>query len=238
MFKKYFKSLDLLKAFEKFPLSASIAVLSTCCMIAIIDFEDNNILAKTTIAGYLAFLCAISAEVHRNLSEKVWVLILPFLVFATYYLYLPNDFSDVPRYLEHRYVYRLLGSALILHLIISFIPYLKRSSEEDFWEYNKHLFLRIFESGLFSAIIFLGLSLAILAVDKLFGINVDGKWYARLWIFLIGIFNSLYFLSKFPDIDYNGDTEKPAHAYKVFSQFQLKSITSEKVADLKSPNSP
>lgn len=226
MFKKYFKSLDLLKAFEKFPLSASIAILATCCMIAIIDFEDNNILAKTTIAGYLAFLCSISAEIHKNLTKKAWVLILPLIVFATYFLYLPNDFNDVPRYLEHRYVYRLLGSALILHLIISFIPYLKHSSEEDFWEYNKHLFLRIFESGLFSAIIFLGLALAILAVDKLFGIDVDGEWYARLWIFLIGIFNSLYFLSKFPEIDYNGDTEKPAHSYKVFSQYILIGISS------------
>ena len=226
MISKYFKSLDLLKAIRQFPLSSGFAVIATICSILYIDYPELDILGKTVGSGYLAFLTAISAEVYNRITERRWVLLFPFLVFIVWFIYLPQDLDDIPKYLETRYAYRYLGMTLLLHLIISFIPYLKKSSEEDFWEYNKHLFLRIFESVLFSLIIFLGLSLAILAVDKLFGINVDSEWYARLYFFLIGIFNSLYFLSKFPRIDYDGQTSKPSNSYNVFSQYILIGISS------------
>ncbi|MDG2448619.1 MAG: DUF4153 domain-containing protein [Saprospiraceae bacterium] len=225
MIARYLKSLDLLKAFQNFPISSLLAVIATFSVIFFVDFPENNALGKIVAAGYLSFLSAISIEVYKKLSGKIWVLIVPFLVFVGWYLYLPEDINNIPKYLETTYAYRYMGTILLLHLFISFIPYLQPSAEEDFWEYNKHLFLRIFESVLFSLIIFVGLSLAILAIDKLFGINVDGEWYARLYIFLIGIFNSIYFLSKFPEIDYNGNTEKPASAYHVFSQYILIGIS-------------
>ena len=221
MISRYFKSLDLLKALQDFPLSSFFAILATTCAISYIDYNDQDFLIKVCGSGYLAFLAAISAETHRKITRNHWVLIIPFIVLIGWYLYLPVDIDDVPRYLEYRYAYRSLGMALILHLIIAIIPYIKTSSEEDFWEYNKHLFLRIFEAFLFSLIIFIGLALAILAIDKLFGIEVDGEWYARLFVFLIGIFNSLYFLSKFPEIDYDGKVENPANAYRVLSQYIL-----------------
>ncbi len=226
MLKKYLLSFNLLKAFRDFPLSSAFALVTTMATILLVDHQDHNLLIKVAGAGYLSFLAAISCEVQKKISGKMWILIVPILVFVAWFFYLPDNFDDIPNYLEKVYIYRYVGMALILHLIISFIPYLRKSAEEDFWEYNNHLFLRIFESVLFSIITFVGLSVALLAIDKLFGFNVDSKWYARMYIFLMGIFNSIYFLSKYPEIDYNEDTQKPSSAYKVFSQYILIGISS------------
>ncbi|MBK9634276.1 MAG: DUF4153 domain-containing protein [Bacteroidetes bacterium] len=40
---------------------------------------------------------------------------------------------------------------------------------------------------------------ALLSIKALFEIEIDEKWYAYLWIFLAGIFNTFYFMAGIPD---------------------------------------
>jgi len=221
--KKYFKSINPVKAFRLFPLSSTFAIIATLALLLFTEYHENETLFKIGGAGYLGFLAAISSELWVKVSKAKYskvVLSIPFLVFIAWYLYIMHE-SELPKHLELKLGYRYIASALILHLFVSFIPYLSNSNEEDFWEYNKYLFFRIFESVLFSLIIFAGLSLALLALDKLFELKVNGEWYGRLFIFLGGIFNSLYFLGRFPLLEYDKLITKPTNGYKVFSQYIL-----------------
>jgi hypothetical protein len=66
------------------------------------------------------------------------------------------------------------------------------------WQFNKSLFIRVLTSALYSGVLFAGLALAMLAVDKLFDININEKYYLDLWVVSAGIFNTWFFLSGVP----------------------------------------
>jgi hypothetical protein len=123
---------------------------------------------------------------------------------------------------------RFAGLILATHLLVSYIPYLKAGTVEDFWEYNKRLFGNIVVGGVYSGIIFAGLSIAILAVDNLFDVKIDDKIYGHLFAWVAGIFNTSYFLSNFPrqydDLTLEGSTYTVA--IKNLSKFILIPIVS------------
>lgn len=99
---------------------------------------------------------------------------------------------------EQQTIPQYLALVLILHLAVAFAPFLNTRAVREFWEYNRVLFANLIVGYAFTMILFVGLALAILAIDNLFGLNVQEKIYARLFIGLAGIFNTSYFLYHFP----------------------------------------
>lgn len=91
---------------------------------------------------------------------------------------------------------------LALHLLVSFAGFLSRTyNQEEFWEFNKQLFLRILTAGLYSIVLYGGLALAILAVDQLFKAEFDDPIYGYLFVTIAGLFNTIFFLSGVPEIN-------------------------------------
>ncbi len=86
-----------------------------------------------------------------------------------------------------------------LHLLVAFLPYLGVREPNGFWQYNRILFLRYLTAALYAAVLFLGLVIALVALDKLLGINVPDKSYAHLFFFMAGVFHPWVFLSGVPD---------------------------------------
>ena len=89
---------------------------------------------------------------------------------------------------------------LFMHLAVAVAPYLNQKSIRHFWDYNRQLFANMVTGAVFTLILFVGLSLALLAIDQLFGIQIRDEWYGRLFAFLAGIFNTAYFLFQFPSV--------------------------------------
>ena len=71
-------------------------------------------------------------------------------------------------------------------------------------------------------VLYIGLSLALLAVDKLFNAHINGKVYLRLLIIIAGLFNTWFFLSGVPK-NVSDISEKIIYpkGLKVFTQFVL-----------------
>lgn len=111
---------------------------------------------------------------------------------------------------------------MIIHLLVSFVPYLNSKELNGFWNYNKILFLRLCASVLYSVFIYIGLVLALLAVDNLFHLDVDSKLYFELYIVIIGLFNTWFFISGIPksldDLEQNQEYPK---GLKIFTQYVL-----------------
>ena len=57
---------------------------------------------------------------------------------------------------------------------MAFLPFLAAGEEIAFWQYNRRLFLGFLRAGVFSAVLFAGVAIALGALDKLFGVDVDG----------------------------------------------------------------
>lgn len=116
--------------------------------------------------------------------------------------------------------YFLLSAAL--HLTVAFLPFLGAVESLAFWQYNRRLFLGFLRAAVFSAVIYIGLVIALAALDKLFGVHVSGTTYFRIWVIVSFVINTWIFLAMVPrDLAaLVHDTEYP-RALKVFSQYIL-----------------
>lgn len=121
----------------------------------------------------------------RLLLEMAGVL---FLIF--FYFLLPKD----EKYFTDRYIFLILPTFILSHLLVSFIAFFGKEKEMNFWQYNKNLFLNLFLTAVFTGVLTGGVELAILAVDKLFDFNFNERYYIETFYFLAIFGSSFIFL--------------------------------------------
>ena len=109
-----------------------------------------------------------------------------------------------------------------LHLLVAMVPFLGQPETNAFWQYNRRLFLGFLRATVFSAVLYLGLAIALLALDKLFGVNVPGELYGRLYLVIAFVINTWIFLAEVPRglRELVDDTSYP-RVLKVFAQYIL-----------------
>jgi len=117
---------------------------------------------------------------------------------------------------------RFAQLALAFHLLVAFVPFVRRGRPRAFWQYNRLLLQRAVVAAISSGTLFLGLALALAALDKLFGVDVPREAYLRVWILCAFVFNTWFFLGGVPeDLDaLESSTDYPA-ALRVFAQYTL-----------------
>jgi hypothetical protein len=119
-------------------------------------------------------------------------------------------------------VARVIQFNLAAHLLVLVLPYLGRGEDNGFWQMAKSLFLRLFGSLLFTGVLVIGLNVALLTLDKLFGLSIDDDLYLRIFLLLLFLFNTWYFLGGVPDdpeaLERSDDFPR---ALKVFAQHIL-----------------
>ncbi len=109
-----------------------------------------------------------------------------------------------------------------LHLLVAFLPFLGQRESGAFWQFNRRLFLSILRAALFSLVLYVGLMIALGALDKLFGVDVPADLYGRLGIIILFVVNTWIFLADVPLglAELAGDTSYPK-VLKVFAQYIL-----------------
>lgn len=116
---------------------------------------------------------------------------------------------------------RLMIFILAAHLAVSFVAYLRKNETNGFWQFNKVILLRILTALLYSFVLQLGLSLALMAIDRLFKVTIEPQMYAQLAC-VLAIFNTWFFLAGVPYSLANQEqrTDYPK-GLKIFTQFVL-----------------
>lgn len=191
-----------LNAAKRFPLAMLTAIVATVCGMILIeqdfDNQQNESIIRLLITCFLFFPLFITAVAARESYDSSlgghWIIngLLLILMVLYWQYWAPNDDFNYTRIA--RYV--LFGS--VSHLLVTFIPFLKESDLNDFWEYNRQLFIHFFTGALYAILIFLGIALALTAVKYLFDVDFDGKIYGHLFVATVGIFHTSFFLSNFP----------------------------------------
>lgn len=201
----------------RFPLELFCAATGTALALWEIDHENStdttNIrLILCSILGLVLFLSASVFSESRGLKKQQRSLVqvgVVLLLLASWFAINPIDAETS--------IIRYAMLAVSFHLVVSFSP---KTSISGFWEYNKQLFLRILLSGIYSGVLFIGLSVALASTDFLFNLGVDYKNYARLWVLIIGLFNTFFFLAGVPQQFTNLQEQYPK-GLKVFTQYVL-----------------
>jgi hypothetical protein len=117
---------------------------------------------------------------------------------------------------------RYLQLSAAFHLLVAVAPFVGTGAVHGFWQYNKTLFLRALTAALFSAVLYAGLAVALLALDNLFGLDVEPGWYARLMLILGFLVNTWLFLGGVPeDLQALEHEDDYPRGLKIFAQYVL-----------------
>ncbi|NJL13009.1 MAG: DUF4153 domain-containing protein, partial [Microscillaceae bacterium] len=113
------------------------------------------------------------------------------------------------------------------HLLVAFAPYWTGRQENGFWQYNQRLFLRILAAALYSSVLYLGIAASLLSISVLFDMEIEPTIYARLWVLMVGLFNTWFFLGGVPRdfAELEADDFYP-RPLKLFTQFVLLPLVS------------
>jgi len=114
---------------------------------------------------------------------------------------------------------------LAFHLLASFSPFLAKGEVNGFWQLNRSMFLRFCLSFLYAGVFFVGLALALGAMDHLLGVDVHEELYPELWIVSVFVLQTWHFTAGLPqDLRKLDRWDDYPNALKVFAQYMLVSL--------------
>jgi len=209
---------------RRFPLVMVCGVIAAVAGSLMIDAgEDTDRYLRVLFTSSLGLPLFVGLEIvaQRHGWKGVGKLVsllggVAFLVLV--YLLRPGWSDDVA-------LSRFFQFALGLHLFVAVGPYLGVDEKNGFWQYNMSLFLRFLIAGVFAAVLYFGLSIALLAVDNLFELEIDGEIYGRLWFALAFVFHPWFFLGGVPeDLPALDKQTIYPNGLKVFAQYILAPI--------------
>ncbi len=112
-------------------------------------------------------------------------------------------------------------------VLVTFSAYFGCGEVDGFWHFNQLLVTRAIVSGLYAAVLFAGVSVVLLAIDELLGVDIKPEAYPRIWAFAAFVFFPWHFLAGVPAEfgELQRDDSYPK-ALKVFTQFLLVPLAS------------
>ena len=151
--------------------------------------ESKNIFTRFGLCSLLGISLLFALNILSERIGKKFHLNISGLVFLALYFqfFLPHhndDFGTVE-------VVILVLSFILSHLLVSFVAFFEKNNENQFWQYNKNLFINVVLTGIFTAVLVGGIMLAITAVDNLFDLDLDNKIYPRTFV-MLAIFGSCF----------------------------------------------
>ncbi len=113
----------------------------------------------------------------------------------------------------------------VFHLMVAFLPFLKGGSSRDVWEYNRRLFTGFLKAAVFSAVLYFGVLIALMALKQLFGVDFPNSLYLDCWFVATLLINTWIFAGEVESEvtfgEWQGGYPK---VLKVFAQFVLTPI--------------
>lgn len=204
----------------RFPLVILSGLVAMAGAWAGLDGADDRLWQRVVLSALLGiplFLALALAAEQRALAvgTRLGVQLAGAIVPIGFFL-LSGDWSQT--HLWTRFFHLNLG----LHLLVAVAPFAAGAPHRAFWQFNRMLFQRILLAALFTAVLFAGLSLALLALDRLFGIDIDGEIYLRLLWLLAFVFSAWYFAAGVPrDMEALAAGDAYPTGLRVFAQFIL-----------------
>ncbi|MBP9212729.1 MAG: DUF4153 domain-containing protein, partial [Bacteroidetes bacterium] len=186
------------ETYFRFPLTIICTMLFTVSALVLIEGE-NSWMQRLIFAAALGTPLFTALESYAGMNPmtaaKRWGMLSAAVAFLIYFgISFPGTLTGIPEI--HMIRFAVLTAAFVL--AASYLPFVHTDDLSLFWQYNKILFLRIVTTVPFTLILFAGLSIALASVENLFAVDVDPKWYQRIWVCVVGLFNTWFFLGGVP----------------------------------------
>jgi hypothetical protein len=209
----------------RFPLEIGFALLGTVAATVLIEISDLNMAAESLcvrliLIANLGLVLSLSLSLFfesNAFSFLKKILLRVFIILLTIALFYLID--PLKRETD---IFRFILLALAFHLSVSFAAYFGKGHINAFWQFNRIIFLRFLIGGIYSAALFLGLAAAIGSMNFLFNFKFQWDTFAILWVWIAGIFQTVFFLSGVPaNLNELEEDKTYPGGLKIFTQFVL-----------------
>jgi len=227
----FFTHINIKRVLIRFPIPILFSITISILLILLSEefFNEDTFTFKVIIRsiltlgiGFLIFtILQLCLERYTpSASIRIGSYLFASLLLVSYYYFYSRNFSDID-------LVKFFGLFVALTLITTVIPYAKIGSYNDFWHFNKSLLLRFAETAFYSVFIFCSISIALFALEKLFGLKFHGsEKYLHLFIIIAGVFFPISFFSRIPTDFIFDDEAKYSTAFLLFAQKILIPIVS------------
>lgn len=212
----------------RYPLTLIFSLIGVSIGIYLVEYESVtpnifpliNVMLCAAIAIPLFFCIEVFTD-KNNYNQRYRILfnVVGVILLGLLYLTLPTSeqtFNTSVPYVRYA-IYNLA-----VHLLVSFAPFIKSKEINGFWQYNKLLFIRLVTSALYSGFLFVGIMLALASLNLLFDVKIHEKLYAEIWIFIVGFFNTWFFVAGMPkNFNELDQMEEYPKGLKIFTQYIL-----------------
>lgn len=208
----------------RFPLQVLAAVIATgiCCYLAGSHKGaiEEEYLSKIILICNLSLTLLLSGDLYAETkgfdAKKKWGLrLLVLLICAGLYFVLHPIRVTAD-------LYRVAFLAVAGHLLVAFAPFIRKGNLNGFWQFNRTLFLRFLTSGLYAAVLYGGLAIALVSINGLFNVQINSATYIRLLAVVFSGFMTVFFLSGVPkDFEALDKEEFYPKGLKIFTQYVL-----------------
>ena len=236
---KIYSFLNIIKdTFKKYPIVILSALINTCCFISLMylgEYQYENfdsyeqiheIKHKIKTLGLVSGL-GISLFFGIKMASERYGRIVIFhllgfmLLGFVYYLFRPFQDDSYSSYEQDKSMYYVFIFYFLTHLLVSFIPFLNKNNN-DFWNYNKNLFINLSLSSFFTGVFTGGILLGLYMLESLLGFDVPSICYISISGILLLFTNTFIFLI-FNRKGLNNlvEEEKYPTLLKIFTQYIL-----------------
>jgi len=148
-----------------------------------------------TLGIYISIAAALLLEdIIADCLRQYAINAAVMLLWGVYCFSLPEPHEDFPL----SQIIEIVMIGLLSFLPIYFISFLKRDTDNAFWNFTVLMSFQYTLASCFGAIIFGGLSGALVVIGALFDINIDRTVYIKLSTICLIVFTHLYFLANIP----------------------------------------
>ncbi|HYK75640.1 MAG TPA: DUF4153 domain-containing protein [Daejeonella sp.] len=222
--------ISFISVIKRFPFVIAFALLGCIAATICVEVQGvNNQLygwcIRLIMVADLGLVLSLSARLFsesRNFSSpKRYGLTALAVLLAAVLLFALDPLRREADYL------RFLLLALAFHLLVAYVAFIGKNQLNAFWQFNKTLFLRFATGALYSGVLFLGLAAAIGSMNLLFNFKFEWDTFAILWFLIVGLFQTVFFLSGVPQniaaLEHESSYPK---GLKLFTQYVLLPLAS------------
>ena len=225
MNKKLTVILDKIKTLLfNYPLVLLMSLATVSIIIFGIETDPNKENGYFLMRLGIVFSLGISSQfalkmISQRLKNGILWQIAGLLFLIAFYFVFPKDeanFSEV-------YACKIVTSFILSHFLVAFIAFAKKeNSEQNFWQYNKNLFINLFLTAIFTGVLTGGVELAILAIPELFNYTFKDTIYLEIFVTL-SIFGSTFIFLLFNETGLDSLEKEGDYpvVLKFFTQFIL-----------------
>ena len=203
---------DMKRGIERFPLTIFCGIIVFLLSFYVLETSgtnNNRFIEEVLKFIFLMILCIPLTAALELVREKYFsgknkwiiralnaVIAIVFIVFYRfYYLY------EVGKEAFFGNSEKLLATGIIFFLFFLLAPIIGKKDEEE--KYFQSVIVDKAVTVLFSVVLFLGLTVVFLTVDRLSLIKLEGKIYVETWLFVVFVFAMIFFASKLKKVDEN-----------------------------------